>query len=174
MMDALLVVDMQRGIVEGDPKHDLSAVVSRIKGLAQRVRRRSGYVFFVQHDGIPGDIFAPDRPGWPVLDAVAPSLGDRFVRKRLNSAFLGTSLAADLAELAPQRVLVAGWATDLCVDATVRSAAERGFPVVVVADGHTVSDRPHLRAQCVIEHHHWIWKNLFAKHTVCIANAADL
>jgi nicotinamidase-related amidase len=173
-MEALLVVDMQSGILQGDPKHDLSAVISRIKRLATRVRQGGGCVFFIQHDGAPGDSFAPDSPGWQVLDALEPEPGDRFVRKSLNSAFVGTSLEADLTDLKPQRVLVTGWATDMCVDATVRSAAERRFPVVVIADAHTVADRPHLRAREIIEHHHWVWANLFAEHAVRIANANDL
>ena len=47
----------------------------------------------------------------------------------LNSAFAGTSLASDLSRLGAERVLITGWATDLCVDATVRSAAKLGFEV---------------------------------------------
>jgi hypothetical protein len=31
---------------------------------------------------------------------------------------------------------------------------------VVVSDGHTVSDRPHLDAAAVIRHHHWVWSDL--------------
>ena len=81
--------------------------------------------------------------------------GDRIVRKTLNDAFFKTSLQSDLADLGANRLLVAGWATDLCVDATVRSAAALGFKVVAVADCHTVSDRPHLPAGRVIDHHHW-------------------
>jgi nicotinamidase-related amidase len=37
-MDALLVVDMQVGLLQGDPKHDLAGVVQRINRLAARVR----------------------------------------------------------------------------------------------------------------------------------------
>ena len=66
-----------------------------------------------------------------------------------------------------------GWATDLCVDATVRSAAALGFQVVV-ANAHTVSDRPHLDARQVIEHHHWVWRNLIAKHQVTLSDEAEL
>ena len=61
-----------------------------------------------------------------------------------------------------ERLLVTGWATDFCVDATVRRAVALGHHVVPVADAHTVSDRPHLTALRVIEHHNWVWSRLIA------------
>jgi len=48
-MDALIVVDMQVGLLNGKPKHDLSGVIERINRLAAKVRERSGLVIFVQH-----------------------------------------------------------------------------------------------------------------------------
>jgi nicotinamidase-related amidase len=173
-VDVLLVVDMQEGLLRGGPKHDLHAVVERINRLAARVRRRQGCVVFVQHDGPPGDDFEPSTAGWPILASIERGPADRIVHKTLNDAFFRTSLAGDLAELGADRLLIAGWATDFCVDATVRSAAALGFKVTVVADGHTVSDRPHLGAEQVIGHHHWIWANLLSPHPVTIAREADL
>ena len=173
-MEVHLVVDMQEGLLQGAPKYDLSAVVERIDRLAARVRQRGGCVIFVQHDGAPGEDLAPFTPGWSILGSIKRDASDRIVRKTLNDAFFETSLKSDLAQLGAERLLVAGWATDLCVDATVRSAAALGFKVVVVADGHTVSDRPHLSAERVIEHHHWIWANLLAKHAVSFAGASEL
>ena len=167
-MDVLLVVDMQEGLLRGAPKHDLLAVVERINRLAVRVRRSGGAVFFVQHAGSAGDDFEPLTPGWHLLATIKTEPCDRIVSKTLNDAFFKTSLQSDLADLGANRLLVAGWATDLCVDATIRSAAALGFKVVAVADCHTVSDRPHLRAGRVIDHHHWVWANLLAPHAVSI------
>ena len=53
-----------------------------------------------------------------------------------------------------------GCATDFCVDTTVRAAASRDYEVVVVEDGHTTADRPHVDAVSVIRHHNWLWQNL--------------
>jgi len=173
-VDVLLVVDMQEGLLRGGPKHDLAAVVERIDRLATRVRQRGGSVVFVQHAGPAGDDFEPRTPGWQLLSTIKTESCDRVVSKTLNDPFFETSLGSDLAALRAERVLVAGWATDLCVDATVRSAAALGFRVVAVADCHTVSDRPHLSAPRVIEHHHWVWTNLIAPHPVSITREADL
>lgn len=173
-MDVLLVVDMQEGLLHGGPKLDLLAVVERINRLAERVRQGGGAVFFVQHAGPVGDEFEPLSPGWRLLSTIKTEPRDRIVSKTLNDPFFRTSLQSDLAALRPERVLVAGWATDLCVDATVRSAAVLGFKVVAVADCHTVSDRPHLCAERVIAHHHWVWANLLAPHPVRIAPEAEV
>ena len=173
-MDVLVVVDMQEATLLGKAKQDLSLVVARINRLAERVRDRGGCVVLVQHDGAPGDAFAPHAPGWEILKLIKRDPSDRVVRKTLNDAFFDTSLESQLRQLGAERVLICGWATDLCVDSTVRSAAALGFEVVVVGDCHTVADRPHLNSGQVIEHHHWVWANLFGPHAVTIADEEDL
>ena len=67
-----------------------------------------------------------------------------------------------------------GWATDLCVDSTVRSAVSNHHNVVVVTDAHTLSDRPHLDAASVIRHHHWVWSNLITQKPVRLAATDEL
>src|SRR5207244_433776 len=80
---------------------------------------------------------------------------DIVVRKIMNDAFADTALKATLDGIEPDRVLITGWATDFCVDATVRSAVSNDYDVVAVADGHTLNDRPHLDAPSVIRHYNW-------------------
>ena len=96
------------------------------------------------------------------------------VSKELNDPFAGTDLQARLSEMAPDRILITGWATDLCVDATVRSAVSNHHNVVVVADGHTLNDRPHLDAASVIRHHHWVWSDLITQRSIRLASANEL
>jgi nicotinamidase-related amidase len=83
-------------------------------------------------------------------------------------------LQAALAALNPARVLIAGWATDFCVDGTVRSSVANDHHVVVVSDAHTLSDRPHLDAAAVIRHHNWVWSNLITNRSIRIAPTAEL
>jgi nicotinamidase-related amidase len=173
-MDALLVVDMQVGLLKGDPKHDLAGVIERINRLSQWVRGRSGWVIFIQHCGPMGDDFEPGTPGWAFLPELHRDPADLVVQKTLNDPFAGTELSARLSDMAPDRVLVTGWATDLCVDATVRSAVSNHHNVVVVTDGHTLSDRPHLDAASVIGHHHWIWGDLITQRSIRLARTDEL
>ena len=173
-MDALIVVDMQVGLLSDPPKHDLQGVIARINRLSALVRGRAGNVVWIQHRGAPGDDFEPGKPGWQLLPELDGQASDIVVEKTLNDAFAATDLQAILQRIAADRLLIAGWATDFCVDATVRSAVSRDHAVVVVADGHTLSDRPHLDAPTAIRHHNWIWSNLLSNRSVHVLSTADL
>jgi nicotinamidase-related amidase len=173
-MDAMIVVDMQVGLLNGESKHDLQGVLDRINRLTAMVRGRSGAVIWIQHCGDAGEDFEPSKPGWALLPELDRQATDLVVGKTLNDPFAGTDLRAILDEMAPERVLIAGWATDFCVDATVRSAVSNNHEVVVVSDGHTLSDRPHLDAPTVIRHHNWVWSNLISKRSIRVASAAEL
>jgi nicotinamidase-related amidase len=173
-MDALVVVDMQAGLLVGPPKHDLPGVIVRINQLAAMVRERSGTVIWIQHCSGPEEDFEPGEPGWSFLPEMDRRPADILVRKVLNDPFAGTDLQAILSDIAPDRVLVTGWATDFCVDATVRSAVSNNYHVVAVSDGHTLSDRPHLDAPSVIRHHNWVWSELITSRSICVASTAEI
>jgi len=173
-MDVLIVVDMQVGLLDGAPKYDLLGVVGRINAIGAAVRKRSGRLVVIQHTGAEGDTFAPNSPGWRFLPELKRAPDDIVVQKTLNDPFHGTPLTEILGSLQATRVLVTGWATDFCVDATVRRAVTLGHDVVAVADGHTVSDRPHLSARKVIEHHNWIWSGLIAPGSVSVLSTSQI
>jgi nicotinamidase-related amidase len=87
---------------------------------------------------------------------------------------VGMPLGDMLARMRPHRVIVTGWATDFCVDATVRSTVSRDHHVVVVGDAHTLSDRPHLPATAIIAHHNWLWSGLITNRSVRVVTTSDL
>jgi len=173
-MDVMIVVDMQAGLLMGPPKHDLPGVITRINQLAAMVRNRSGGVIWIQHCGRPDEDFGVGEPGWSFLPEMDRRPADIVMRKVLNDPFAGTDLQAVLSDIAPDRVLVTGWATDFCVDATVRSAVSNNYDVVAVADGHTLNDRPHLDAPSVIRHHNWVWSELITHRSMRVAKTAEL
>jgi nicotinamidase-related amidase len=173
-MDAMLVVHMQVGLLDGEPKHRLHDVLDRINRLAAQIRAQSGNVIFIQHCGGKGDAFEPGTPGWQLLPELVRELADVVVPTTLNDPFAGTDLQACLEAIQPDRVLVTGWATDFCVDSTVRSVVAHHYNVVAVADGHTLSDRPHLDAANVIRHHNWVWSHLITARSIKVMAADEL
>ena len=164
MKPALIVIDMQTAAFEEAalPKHDAEGTIARINNLAVSVRALGGTVVFIQHDGPAGDPFQPGQPGWQLWPALSRQANDPVVRKTACDSFLGTTLEAELRERTIDRLIITGWATDYCVDTTVRAALARGWPTIVPADGHTCADRPHLPAAKIIEHHNAIWADFVA------------
>jgi nicotinamidase-related amidase len=161
MNTVLLIVDMQVGLFEGHPpRFDADGVIRRINSLARAIRQNGGTVIFVQHDGPEGNPLEPNTPGWEFLPTVERDPMDPIVRKEACDSFYETELQSLLEQLNAKTLIVTGCATDFCVDTTVRSAASRDYEVVVVADGHTTRDRPHLDAASIIEHHNWMWESL--------------
>jgi nicotinamidase-related amidase len=173
-VDVIIVVDMQVGLLNGDPKFDLHCLIDRVNLLTTMVRRQSGKVIWVRHCGRTGDRFEPHAAGWAFLPELVRQDDDIVIEKTLNDPFAGTPLKETLERMAPARVLITGWATDFCVDATVRSAISNDHHVVVVADGHTLNDRPHLKAQTIIRHHNWVWSRLFTNRSMRVVTAAQL
>jgi Amidases related to nicotinamidase len=57
-------------------------------------------------------------------------------------------------------LILTGCATDFCVDATLKSAMTRDYFITVVADGHTIADRPMIPAQQVIQYFNWLWSEM--------------
>jgi nicotinamidase-related amidase len=164
MSDALVVIDMQAGSFGPDhpPRYDLEGLVDRLNGLARWVRARGGLVVWVHHNGSAGDGLEPGTDGWRLLPALRREPGDEVISKTACDSFLGTDLEGLLRRRGAGRVIVTGWATDFCVDTTVRACTARGFETWAPSDGHTVSDRPHLTAAQIIAHHNYVWSELIA------------
>ena len=163
MKDALIIIDMQQGsFTPATPRYDAAGLIARLNRLAHAVRRRMGAVVFIQHDGPAGDPHHPAQLGWRILPELDYRDGDPVIRKTSCDAFLQTRLSEFLESRSVDRLIITGCATDYCVDTTVRSALARRYPTIVPSDGHTTSDRPHLPAEKIIEHHNAIWADFIA------------
>ena len=160
-MKALLVIDMQVGLLDSEtPPRDVESVVQRINHVARVMRMSNSPVLFVQHHGQKGDGFVPGESGWQFLPTLEKTPSDLVVSKTTCDAFYNTELDSLLRKHQVGELLVSGWATDFCVDTTIRAAASREYEITVISDGHTVADRPHLDAASIIRHHNSTWADL--------------
>lgn len=161
-MDILIVIDLQEASFSKSDKYDQSGLIERINILSNHIRKNQGKVIFIQHDGTKEEGLVPFTRGWEILKDLVKTKDDLVVRKTTNDAFCRTELAEVIGTKPDTRLLIAGWATDFCIDTTVRSAVTKGYNVIAVSDCHTCSNRPHLKAKQVIEHHNWVWQHLIA------------
>lgn len=160
-MVALLIIDMQAGGFKPEtPRFDADSVINKINLLSEAIRESGNKVVFIQHDGTIENAFVPGTLDWEILSSIKVGSTDLVVRKTANDPFYQSALKEVLDDLKIMDLIIMGWATDFCVDTAVRSALSKDFNVIVVEDGHTTGNRPHLKAEQVIEHHNWIWKNM--------------
>src|SRR5262249_49682463 len=153
MNKALIVIDVQVGIIDGFQAYRGSAVLERINILRSRARAASVPVIYVQHDGAPGDPLEVSTLGWQIHPAVAPGYGETVIRKRAADSFFETTVKRELDARGVDHLILTGCQTEYCVDTTSRSAVAHGYDVTLVSDAHTTIDSRVLKAEQIIAHH---------------------
>ena len=133
---ALIVVDVQVGFedpvwgMRNNPRAEQN--IARLLAFWRMTRRP---VFHIRHDSPRTD--SPLRPrqrGNAFKPQTGPLPGEGVIGKTVNSAFIGTSLEADLRKGQSPAVVLVGLTTNHCVSTTARMAANLGFATFVVAD----------------------------------------
>lgn len=160
-MTALIIIDMQvAGLPQQQNGWDTKGVIERIRQLCSSFRRNGLPVIFIQHDGNPSSAFAPDSPGWKIIPELDQKTTDIVIRKTICDAFYKTSLQQTLSLNKVKHLFITGWATDYCVDTTVRAAVSREYQLTIASDAHTCANRPSISAEQVRNHHNHIWAEL--------------
>jgi nicotinamidase-related amidase len=144
---ALLVIDLQRGIVAREvAPHPAADVVSRSARLAEAMRRAGGRVVLVrvayaadEGDRLrpPVDATLPAGPmpeGWADLVPDVGREGDLVITKHQWGAFYGTELDLQLRRRGITTLVLCGISTNFGVESTARDAWERGYRVVFAED----------------------------------------
>jgi len=157
---ALLVIDVQQGLCEGDaPPFALAEVIARINALAARARAAGAPVIFIQHEGKDGYL-EHGTPGWQLHRDLRPGAHDLMVRKTTTDSFNRTELQSVLERHGVDELVVCGMHTEFCVDTTIRRALALGYPVVLAADAHTSEGSAALSPAQVIAHHNDVLSNI--------------
>lgn len=140
---SLILIDPQMEYVTGRiPLHGMDAAVAECVRLLELARAAGAPVFLVVHQGRAGGAFDLDGPYGAVIPELAPAAGEMIVRKRLPNAFAGTELDALLKATGRQELVIAGFATHMCVSATARAALDHGYASTVVAAACATRDLP--------------------------------
>jgi len=133
---ALVVIDVQQGVVEGAPRRD--AVVANIQSLVERARRVKLPVIWVQHSD---DQLVRGSDAWQYVAELRQHPDEPVVHKTFGDSFEATNLEAVLAERKVGHLIVAGAQTDACIRSTIHGAFTRGYDVTLVGDAHTTEDQ---------------------------------
>ena len=141
---ALVVIDLQRGIVGMPTAHPMAGVIRNAVALVEAFRRHSLPVVLVNVDGAPSgraerSFSLSQMPaGWTEL---IPELNrqptDHVVTKQTRGAFTNTGLEQHLRQAGVTQVVIVGVATSSGVESTARQAHELGFHVALAVDAMT-------------------------------------
>lgn len=155
MPAALLLIDLQNDYFPGGamPLAGPEAAVAQAARLLAHFRDHGAPVIHVQHvaEEPEATFFRPGTPGVEIHPLVRPAPGEGVITKHFPSAFRDTPLQARLQAAGIDHLVVAGMMTHMCVDTTVRAAADLGLRCTLAHDacaapdlafgGHTVAAR---------------------------------
>jgi gluconolactonase len=157
----LIIQDLQNDVMidggafaeTGSPEHAKEQnVVENVKALAETCRSKGIpviHVHYIVEEGAPGlklnaplfqgvkEANALVRGTWGAAPAegLEPKDGDLIVEKMRMSAWQGTKLETLLAGLGRDTIIITGAWTNMSIEHTSRTGADKGFHMVVPEDG---------------------------------------
>ena len=156
MNAALLINDVQIGLVGLMPGELKDHVLPNITALLTKARSSGSNVLFIQHNGPKGHPLAVNTSGWAIHASVFPQDGEPIISKEASDSFFETRLAEELQKGGIKHLIIVGGMTEYCVDTTCRRAVTLGYDVTLVADAHLTRDTPVLTASQIIAHHNLV------------------
>jgi nicotinamidase-related amidase len=140
----LLIVDIQRDYFPGgrNPLVEPDAAADAASRLLAAFRAEGSPVVHVKHvwDAPDAAFFAAGTPGVEIDARVAPHEDEPLVIKAFPNSFRETGLGDLLRDAAPEELVIVGMMSSMCVDATVRAAADFGYSVTVAHDACAAPD----------------------------------
>ncbi|MDZ4254777.1 MAG: cysteine hydrolase family protein [Sulfuritalea sp.] len=144
MNTALLIIDIQNDYFPGGAMELAGSVEAGAKAgkLIEAFRGKGLPVIHVQHISTrPGaSFFVPDTKGVEIHASVAPQAGETIIQKNFPNSFRDTPLLQHLRDSDITRLVIAGMMTQMCIDTTVRAAADLGFACSLAHDACATRD----------------------------------
>jgi nicotinamidase-related amidase len=139
-----LIVDIQRDYFPGGayPLVEPEAAASAARKVLDSFRSANEPVIHMKHvwDEPDAAFMRPGTEGIEIHPTVEPADGELVLEKDSPNSFLGTELEKELRRRDASDLVVAGMMSSMCVDATVRAAADLGFSPRVVHDACAAPD----------------------------------
>lgn len=149
---AFLVVDTQVNMFNEEMTvFQGERILETIAALLARARAQDVTVIYLRNDGGPGEPDERGTHGWEIHQSVAPLASEFVIDKSSPDGFESTTLKDELEKRGIEQIVIAGMQTELCVFVTARRAAQLGYKVIVVEDGHTTFDFEEMTASEAID-----------------------
>ncbi len=154
---ALIVIDVLVGIFELPEKvYREKDLLNNTQQLVEKARGNGVPIFYAQHYGPDGTPFAKGNKQREIHPCIKPKENDTIVEKCNPDSFHGTGLDNILREKGIDRILICGFASEGCIDSTVRGAFSREYKVTLIKDGHSTTKNIILDAKQIYDHHNFV------------------
>ena len=157
----LLVIDMQKGIADSE-LYDYEAFMDRTVRLIRAARENHVEVIYVQHDAGAGSGLSAGDSDFEIADPVAPEKGEKVFVKTINSCFGNKEFTEYMEQQEDKRLMIIGLQTNYCIDATVKSAFERGYEVIIPEGTNSTFDNDYMTGETTYRYYNEeIWPGCF-------------
>ncbi len=153
---ALVLIDLQNGIVKGTTVHPVKEVLANAATLTEVFHRKKMPVVIVNvnpagaawtRTRIESPLSVPSSPGnsggspiddpLAIVSAIPVQQNDLFITKKTWNAFYNTLLHEKLQKIGVTGIVLGGIATSIGVEGTARAASELGYNIAFATDAMT-------------------------------------
>ena len=159
----LMVIDIQKGITD-ERLYDFEHFAANCQRIIGEARENSVEVVYVQHDDGPGSGFSVGDAAFEISELVAPMPNEKIFIKDINSCFGNKDLSEYLSAKSDKELMMIGLQTNFCIDATVKSAFERGYRVIVPNGSNSTFDNDYMDGETTYRYYNeMMWPGRFAE-----------
>ncbi|MCR5004734.1 MAG: cysteine hydrolase [Clostridiales bacterium] len=156
----LLVIDMQKALVD-EELCAYDTFIERTARLVATARKNNVEVIFVQHDAGPDSGMTAGDEGFEIIDMIAPEKGEKVFVKTINSCFGNKEFKRYLKRQEDKHLMIIGLQTNYCIDATVKSAFERGYEVIIPEGTNSTFDNDYMSGETTVRYYNEdVWEEL--------------
>ena len=155
----LLAIDLQRGLLVED-LYNYEGFVANMKKLLAEARERGVEVIYVRHDAGAGSGMSEGDWDFEFYDELAPLPGEKVFVKKVNSCFSNKELCKYLEDKGEETVIIAGLQTNYCIDASIKSAFDRDYGVIVPEGCNSTFDNDYMDGETTVRYYNEdIWES---------------
>ena len=159
----LLVIDIQKGITD-KRLYNFESFIDNTVRIIDCARKNHVEVIYIQHDDGPGTGFSVGDGAFEIAQQVKPEENEKIFCKTINSCFGNKEFADHLKKKGEKQLMIVGLQTNFCIDATVKSAFERGYEVIIPQETNSTFDNDYMDGETTYKYYNdMMWPVRFAK-----------
>ncbi len=156
----LFVVDMQKGLAT-DELYSYDMLIKNATKLIEVARKNKVEVIYFQHDDGEGSGLSQGDVDFEIVDLIKPRKNETIFIKTKRSCFSNKSFEEYLEDNNESDLMIVGLQTEFCIDATVKSAYEKGYSVFLPHEGNSTFDNDFISGEKTYKfYNEWIWPGI--------------